>query len=50
MLARHVDRLPHHFHIASAAARVPATEGWLPILLVAVAIFGLGLWWVSTRA
>jgi hypothetical protein len=53
LLARHIDRLPHHFHIAAIAAtsaRVPTTGGWLPILLVSVAIFGLGMWWVSTRA
>ncbi|MDA8344529.1 MAG: hypothetical protein M0Z66_03505 [Thermaerobacter sp.] len=44
-----IHHLPHRFHIASGAVAVPTAPGWVPILLVAIAIFAVGLWWASTR-
>ncbi len=43
--------LGHHHHlIASGAAGVPAAPLWIPVLLGAIVIVAIGLYWASTRA
>jgi len=46
-----LGRHHHHHHlIASGAAGVPAAPLWIAVLLVALVIAAVGLYWVSTRA
>ncbi len=49
MFAAQLHHLPHRFHIAIGPAAV-AAPSWLPVVVIAAAIFALGLWWASSRA
>lgn len=36
-------------HLAGGALGVPTAPAWLPILIAAVAVVAIGLYWTSTR-
>ena len=47
--ARHIAPGRHHHLIASGAVGVPASPLWVLVLVVAVVVVAVGLYWSSTR-